>query len=309
MIFREEALAYYAQEDADGSPLRGDSCWGSAVYYLVCGGFVAALLTAALVPLHRYAAGPAIIRAASRTEVTVSQSGTISRIAITAGAQVRKEQLLIELDSDVQRDSFSRVASEVLLLEQRLLRNPADQTARAALLGLRAQKRHAEAQLLARQVRAPTEGRVLDVHLRLGQHLQPGDVIASIAAPDSFSITAMLPGYARPALAVGGMLRVELDGYRYHYLDVSVQEVTTEVLGPELARRTLGVQVADSLQLEGPLALVKAALPKQGFRYDDQSYAFFDGMRAKVEVRMRSESALLALIPGLREVMRHVRGR
>jgi membrane fusion protein (multidrug efflux system) len=307
MIFREEALAYYAQAAEEGSLLQVDSDWGNYVYGFVCLGFVAVLLTAALVPLHRYATGTAIVRAAGRTEVTVTSGGTVAKVAVSAGDEVTSAQVLLELDSQVQEQELRRIVQEIMLLQARLLRNPADQSSRSGLLGLRAQRQEAEARLQARRVRAPFAGRILDVHLRRGQQLQPGDVAATIAAPNSFVVIGLLPGFARPAMTTGTALRIELDGYRHHYLEVPVRNIATEVLGPEAARRTLGLQVADSLQLEGPLALVEAELPRAGFMYDSQRYCFFDGMRAKVEVRTRSESMLLALIPGLREVVQRVR--
>lgn len=306
-MFREEALAYYARGPEEGSVLRLDSRWSRFAYWLICITFLAAALLTAVVPLHRYVAGPAVLRAAGRIEVPAVEGGTITAIKVTPGHRVEKGQLLIELDSQRQRNELSRVTRELELLQARLLRSPADTEVRAALLGLRAQRELALSQLQARQVVAPRGGRILDVHLRLGQHLQAGDVVASLSDPDSFIVVGLLPGHARPALSPGTTLRLELEGYRYRYLEVPIKTVSSEIVGPEAARLQLGPQVADSLRLEGPLALVEAPLPGSRFTYDGVSFNFFDGMHATVEVRTRTESALLLLIPGLREVLRHVR--
>ena len=109
MIFREEALAYYAQAAEEGSLLQVDSDWGNYVYGFVCLGFVAVLLTAALVPLHRYATGTAIVRAAGRTEVTVTSGGTVAKVAVSAGDEVTSAQVLLELDSQVQEQDRKSV--------------------------------------------------------------------------------------------------------------------------------------------------------------------------------------------------------
>lgn len=308
MIFREEALAHYASAQEEGGVLRIDSFWSQFAFLFLLVSFATALTATIIIPVHRYASGPAVIRARSRVELTATESGTVISLLVHPGQVVSTGQLLVELDSDQQKQDLARCMDEVQRHVEKLLRNQADVQARSALPGLRAQCALLSKRLAHRQIRAERSGQVLDLHLRVGQRLSPGDMIVSLSVQDAFELLALLPGHSRPAIRPGTPLRIELDGFRYVYLDSVVESVSTEVLGPDAARRALGLQVADSLSIDGPVAMLHARLPGTSFVYDGDSLSYFDGMRGRAEVRTRTERALLVFIPGLREVFRHVIG-
>jgi membrane fusion protein (multidrug efflux system) len=94
-------------------------------------------------------------------------------------------------------------------------------------------------------------------------------------------------------------VRVELSGYRYAYQELTVDAVASDVIGPSEARRYLGPQVGDALQIGGPVVLVRARLPRDEFVAGGQRYRYHDGMDGVAEVRLRSEPILHTLIPGL----------
>lgn len=306
MIFRQEALEHYAGSNDEGSVLRIDSFWSRFAFWFLLSTFWTAFALALCVPLHRYARGPAVIRASKRMEVTTTESGTVIALSVHSGQWVKEGQVLVELDSAVQQQELAKCEQDIEQQSLRLLRNLADPQARSLLPSLRAQQSLLRAQLARRSIRAQHAGQILDLHLRIGQRLSPGDVVVSLSSQDSFELLALLPGHARPAIQPGTPLRLELDGFHYLYLDSFVDSVSSEVIGPDAARRILGLQVADSLHIEGPVAVLRAQLHGTSFVYDDAHFRFFDGMRGRAELKTRTERALLVFVPGLREVFRHV---
>jgi len=72
------------------------------------------------------------------------------------------------------------------------------------------------------------------------------------------------------------------------------------VLGPTEARRLLGPALGDSLPLTGPVVLLRARLPAEGFRAKRRTLDYHDGMVGRAEVRLGSERLLFLLVPALR---------
>jgi membrane fusion protein (multidrug efflux system) len=142
---------------------------------------------------------------------------------------------------------------------------------------------------------------VSDVRIHAGRQLLPGEAILSLVGEDArFLVVAMLPGHHRPLLQPGMPLRLELAGYRYAYQDVTIDDVADEVVGPTEVRRFLGSEIADTIQVAGPVILVKATLPGSTFRVEDKVYNYFDGMQGIAEARVRYESVIVTFVPALR---------
>jgi hypothetical protein len=98
-------------------------------------------------------------------------------------------------------------------------------------------------------------------------------------------------------------LRLELTGYRYAYQLVAIDSVSPDVMSPAEAKRVLGVEVADGLQLGGPVVLVHGKLARPQFEdLDGRSFSYHDGMVGTAEVQVRSERILFAIVPGMRRM-------
>lgn len=95
-------------------------------------------------------------------------------------------------------------------------------------------------------------------------------------------------------------LRLEVTGYRYVYQSFSIESVSSDVIAPSEARRVLGAEVADSLQITGPVAVVRGRLPAAAFVVDGRTLHYHDGMLGTAEVRVHSEPIVFALVPGTR---------
>ncbi|HEY9422890.1 MAG TPA: hemolysin D, partial [Thermoanaerobaculia bacterium] len=138
--------------------------------------------------------------------------------------------------------------------------------------------------------------------VRPGQHITPGQVLLSLARGEGRpELTAYLPGEYRPMLKPGMPLRLELRGYRYAYQHLTVTSVDDEVMGPAEAQRSMG-QIADAVELGGPVVRVTARLAADTFEADDKVRRYHDGMIGQAEVSVRSERVLVALIPALKAV-------
>jgi len=99
-------------------------------------------------------------------------------------------------------------------------------------------------------------------------------------------------------------IRFEISGYRYAYQKLTVESVGEEVVGPSEARRYLGAEIGDSVQLTGPVVILKARLPRPTFQAEGRSYRFHNGMHGNAEVEVRSENILVTLVPGLKALFR-----
>jgi multidrug resistance efflux pump len=155
-------------------------------------------------------------------------------------------------------------------------------------------------------VRAPAAGVVSDVRVRVGQRIAPGQSILALVRgsvnPSHPEVVALLPGEYRPLLKPGMPLRLELQGYRYAYQHLIVDSVGDEVVGPAEARRSLGDEVADAVQLTGPVVKVSGHLESDTFEAEGKTRRYHDGMWGRAEVRVRSERVLVALVPALKAV-------
>jgi multidrug resistance efflux pump len=179
--------------------------------------------------------------------------------------------------------------------------DPGDAAADAAVRTVRNQLESALAERAARLIRSPGEGAIGDIRVRPGQRVQPGDFVASLLdSAQGLEVVALLPGEDRPQLAPGMTIRLELRGYRYAYQSVVIESVSPDVIAPNEAKRALGAEVADSIQIGGPVVLVRGRLASAEFSIDDRTYRYHDGMLGTAGVRVRSEPIVFALIPGTR---------
>ena len=95
-------------------------------------------------------------------------------------------------------------------------------------------------------------------------------------------------------------LHLGLSGYRDVSGALTIDDIGDEIIGPQAARRYLREELADTVSLPGPVVVVRARLPSPTFVSDEGTYEFHDGMQGTAAVRLRSESILVALLPGFR---------
>lgn len=308
-VFREEALDHHLGSGRrEGDLLRLSPRWLDWTYRLVSLLAAVGLLFLLFGTVHEYASGPALIRFAGRQEVTATANGTVSAVVVRPGQRVAEGQPLVQLYDAEEIAGLRRVEQEFELRLLERLRDPGDRAAEQSLGGLRTERDLARSRLGERVLRAPQAGTVADLRVRPGQNLLPGQVVASLSTGDPERpagpprLIALLPGQYQPQLRAGLPLRLEIQGYPYHYLHLRLDSVSREVIGPDEARRLLGPGVADTVALEGPVVIAGAPLPGTSFTIDGRTYRYSDGLPGRAEVQMRSQPILVALVPGLRAV-------
>jgi multidrug resistance efflux pump len=104
-----------------------------------------------------------------------------------------------------------------------LLRNPGDPSARQELLELRSRRTLAETALERSMLRAPVEGEVADLRVRVGQRVEPGTAMVAIqGASNGAEVVALLPGPDRPRLKPGQQVSLRVDGFERTRLGLQI---------------------------------------------------------------------------------------
>jgi membrane fusion protein (multidrug efflux system) len=299
-IFRKEAIEAQTLPKW-GDVVRVSPSWISWAYWLLVALLLGSVAFVAFGRVSTYSSGPAVVRSKARSVINARTGGTVASVERTPGDPVSAGEVIARLDDTDQRAAVDRLTREFESQLRNHMLDTSDPGAESSLRQLRLELETARTDLDQRVVRAKADGVLGDVRVHPGQHVEPGDIIASLVeGAGALEVYALLPGEDRPQLAPGMSLRFELAGYRYAYRTLTIDSVSSDVLSPGEAKRTLGPEVAEDLPLTGPVVLVKAKLPTADFEADGRTFHYHDGMIGAADVRVRSERIVFALIPGLR---------
>lgn len=309
-IFRPEAIAHRERRGRGGDVLRYESTWAGRAYILIIFACVAAFAFVSLFSVDEWASGRCVVRIDSRRALTATQPGTVDAVEAKPGAMVEAGTILVRLSDDDAARELDRASREFELQLVRLLRDPNDLEAKNNLTALRTRRDQAQNEVDARIIRAPIAGYVTDVRARPGQRVNPGEVVVAIVPPNAtqVSVLALVPADYRPMLENGQKMRFELDGFRYEYADLEVQEVSSEAIGPTEVARVLGedrVGTVGAPNELGAKVLVSAKLPSATFTSEGQPFGYFDGLTGNAEIRVHREPLLVMLVPALRMLIPH----
>jgi membrane fusion protein (multidrug efflux system) len=301
-IFRAEALAHAAGARAqDADVLRVAPHWTRAAYPLLMLVAIASVLFLVFASVHEYASGPAVVWVKGRVDLTATSPATVRDVEARPGERVARGAVLVRFHAAREEADLARVTRELESQLGRLLRDPTDDIARYAVATLTSERDLARAHLDELTLRAPRDGIVGDVRVREGERLAAGDLVLTLWDSDApRTVIAMLPGHYQPQLHPGASMRFELSGYRHAYQELTIERVGGQVVGPGEARRYLGAAIADAVTVEGPVVLVEATVPGGEIQVDGNTLPLRHGMTGTAEARVRKESLLFALVPGLR---------
>tara|TARA_R110002096_G_scaffold42143_2_gene113496 strand:+ start:12811 stop:14658 length:1848 start_codon:yes stop_codon:yes gene_type:complete len=297
-IFRQEAALAQAANTTSGDVVRvsppwiGWSYWGLVLVLLGLAVFVC------LAEIPDYSSGPVVIRESGRTEVLSPVSGNIENVLVTSGQRIQAGQKLATFYSPEESTQLKRLELEWQASLRAYLANRSDTAARNAVASLRLQRD----QLLDKlTLRAPHGGIVNDVRTSSGQHSELGETLLSISQPgEALSVIAFLPGADRPQLEPGMSLRMTLQGYPQTHIDIAIESVSKDVMGPAEASRALGRGLVDSIALPASVVILRGTLQTPGFEVDGEEYRYSHGMLGLAEVKLRSDSVIRTLIPALK---------
>jgi hypothetical protein len=262
--YRKEALDYDNCPASEGRLLGGIPLWLSWSHLLVLIFLGIGVAYVLFAKVHQAVTGPAIVRVTEKITVTALNSGVVSNLLVAPGSQVTEGELLATLQSSPGDSLLTRLREEV---------------------------------------RAPVDGVVSDIHIRVGQVVESGEQVMSLAGEGSTSeVLALLPGSSAPEIHAGMPLILRLDGYPQSREDLTILDVTPDVFGPSDAARYVGKEIAQTLSLSGPILMVRSRLSRDTFASADERFRYHDGMIARAEVRIRKEPLITALMPGIKQL-------
>lgn len=181
-----------------------------------------------------------ILQARSGVQVSAQVSGQIREILFQSGQTVRRGQILLRLDSDVEQTELRSAQAELGLAEttvnrQRALARSgtvstaALDTSEADVKVRTAKVAQMNATIQKKTVTAPFEG-VLGVRkIDLGQYLQPGQVIVDLQDLSAMLLDFSVPQKDLAMVKVGGALRLSTDAYPGRTFDGKVLAIEPAV--------------------------------------------------------------------------------
>jgi membrane fusion protein, multidrug efflux system len=201
--------------------------------------------------------------------------GVVSRIFFESGDVVRQGQVLLQLDSNVERAQLASTESrkelaginasrsKVLVASGAIAQSQLDNDDSA----LKTSARDAtalQAQIDRKTVRAPFSGRLGIRQVNLGQYLNPGTQITVLEALDSVYVDFTLPQQRLPDVKVGMPVRVSIEG-----AESSASDGVIAAIDPEVDMTTRSIKLRASVPNKqeklrpGMFADISVILPAQ----------------------------------------------
>jgi membrane fusion protein (multidrug efflux system) len=217
----------------------------------------------------------AVGNVAAARGVTVSNDapGIVSAIHFESGKVVREGDILVELDTNVERSQLaalearrdlaqinaqrtqSLVATHSVARTQQDTDDSVVKTSRSDLDALRAQ-------IARKVVRAPFSGKLGIRLVNLGQYLTSGTPIASLESTDAVFVDFSLPQQRLASVALGMPVRVVVDGN-----DLAASDGAIDAIDPSVDSVTRSIKLRASVPngskglLPGMFARVSVLLP------------------------------------------------
>jgi len=208
--------------------------------------------------------------------VTVSNdaAGVVSAIKFQSGQTVRHGQVLVELDSRVERAQLASLQAQLslarvsagrarALFKENAVPKAQLDSAESTMQSATGNAASLQAQIDRKTVRAPFDGRLGIRLINLGQYLNPGTAIADLQSTDANYVDFTLPQQQLDQLAVGMVVRINegLPGPR--------AEATIAAIDPTLdpvtrsGRVRAAVRKMEGLVSPGMFVNVSVVLPQK----------------------------------------------
>ena len=179
--------------------------------------------------------------------------GLVTAIRFESGAIVKQGDVLVELDSNVERAQLAAVQarkelaavnagrSRALIASSSIPKAQLDND-EALVKSSESDVSALQAQIARKTVRAPFSGRLGIRAVNLGQYLNPGTTITSLESMDSVFVDFALPQQNLRDVAVGSVVHITLEG------DASVPfEGVVKAVDPAIDATTRSIKVRASI--------------------------------------------------------------
>lgn len=215
------------------------------------------------------------IAAAKGVAVSNDSPGVVKRIAFESGQVAKPGQVLVELDTSVERAQLATAQARKELAEQNIQRTRSLfqsggisrsqlDSDESSLKSAAADVAGLAAQIERKVVRAPFAGKLGIRAVNLGQYLSPGTTLTTLEALDSVYVDFTLPQQALSSIDIGFPVRVVIEGERPVEAEGKVAAVD-----PTLDRTTRSIRVRAAIPNQvqslrpGMFANVSVVLPKR----------------------------------------------
>ncbi len=266
-FFRQEALDYQDHTEREGKLLRRIPLWLTWSHLMIVLSLIIGLAYVVFAKVNEITSGPAVIQVTNKINIQSLSGGVVESVFVQPGDLTTKDELLAKLQGTPGDDLLARIREEV---------------------------------------RAPADGTVFGTYIRTGQMVSAGDRVLSLRGEASRNeVVALLPGSYAPQIHAGMPLILKVDGYPQSREELTIENVATDVIGPENADLYVGKEISQTLSLKGPILIVRCALPEvtfDTFESLNEKFRYHDGMVARAEVSVRKESLIIALVPGIKQV-------
>jgi membrane fusion protein (multidrug efflux system) len=213
------------------------------------------------------------ISAVRGVAISNESPGVVKRILFESGQVTRPGQVLVELDTSVERAQLASAQARRKLAESTATRNRSllasgaltqsqMDTDESALEGATAEVAGLEAQIARKTVRAPFAGKLGIRNVNLGQYLSPGTTLTTLESLDSVYVDFALPQQALGSLTMGLPVRLTLEGGK------SERTGVIAAIDPSVDPATRNIKVRASVPNDhqeyrpGMFASVSVVLPK-----------------------------------------------
>jgi membrane fusion protein (multidrug efflux system) len=210
--------------------------------------------------------------------ITNDAAGVVTRISFESGGVVKQGQILVELDTAVERAQLgsarsrrdiARLTAERsrALLAERVLAQAQVDADEATLRTANAELEAIQAQIARKSVRAPFAGRLGIRNVNLGQYLAPGTQLTVLEAIGAVYVDFTLPQQWLGTVKVGMPVRVTVENVKDLTVDGTISAVDPTV---DNATRNLklraSVENKDDRLRPGMFAKVVVVLPEKAGR-------------------------------------------
>jgi membrane fusion protein (multidrug efflux system) len=207
--------------------------------------------------------------------ISAEAPGVVKRILFESGNVAKAGQVLVELDTSVERAQLATAVARKKLAEQTIARTR-NLSASGALSATQLENDESqleastaevaaiEAQIARKVLRAPFAGRLGIRTVNLGQYVNPGEALTTLESLDSVYVDFTLPQQVLQSLTTGQPVHVTLEGQK---LEV---EGTIAAIDPRIDSQTRSIQIrasvpnADQKLRPGMFANVAVVLPDKG---------------------------------------------
>ncbi|WP_265694203.1 efflux RND transporter periplasmic adaptor subunit [Providencia rustigianii] len=164
------------------------------------------------------------LEAGSQVFVAAETSGRITKIGFESGQQVKKGQLLVQLNDAVERADLARYQAQYRnasrLHERTRSLSTQHLVAEAQVDSTRAERdmaqgliQQTQALIAQKAIHAPFDGTIGIRQVHEGQYLSPGEAIASLVDTQTLKLNFSLDEQASPELHQGQVVDITVDAY------------------------------------------------------------------------------------------------